>query len=254
MNDDFRRELGRAFDEMSGAPSPALSSRVRSSLAEAPERRGPFWIAGLAAAGIAALVIGVLFVGHPLSLGPRTAGPGVTTSPTPTSSQSTPAPSATPSATQSPAFVCSSGSSSFSSTGAPAVAFIDALRTGSHPGYERLTVEFKNGQPSSVEVTVQKGSTFTQSPSGQTVTLKGTNGILVTIHGADLHTDYSGSIDIFTGGNPSTQPLPKGLVEVRRVQDFEGVVQLALGVQGTVCYQATWLSNPSRLVIDVQTA
>ncbi|HEV2032735.1 MAG TPA: hypothetical protein VGU71_00805 [Candidatus Dormibacteraeota bacterium] len=64
-NENFRRELGHVFDEMTGSPSAALPDRVRSSLAVAPEQRGPFWIAGIAAAVIAALVIAVLVVANP---------------------------------------------------------------------------------------------------------------------------------------------------------------------------------------------
>jgi len=44
------------------------------------------------------------------------------------------------------------------------------------------------------------------------------------------------------------------LVEVRSVEDFEGTVQLALGINGSVCYRAFILTNPTRLVIDVQAA
>jgi hypothetical protein len=86
---------------------------------------------------------------------------------------------------------------------------------------------------------------FTQSPSGMQVKLKGSNAVLVTMDGVDLHTSYQGSTDIVTG-------YP-ALAELRRVQDFEGVVQLALGVNGTGCYRAFFLANPSRLVIDVPT-
>jgi hypothetical protein len=82
-NENFRRELGHVFDEMTGSPSPALKDRVRSSVAQAPEQRGPFWIAGLAAAVIAAVVIGILFVGNPLNRQANTIGPGVGPSPTP---------------------------------------------------------------------------------------------------------------------------------------------------------------------------
>jgi hypothetical protein len=246
VSNDFRNELSRAFDQMSGPPSPTLNQRVRSSLAEAPERHGPYWIAGLAAAAIAVLVIGVLVVANPLGHRPPPIVPGATSTPT-ASATSTPSaqPSATPSAQASPtpAVACSSLAFSSTSPGAPPVAFIDALRTGSHTGYDRLTIEFKNGQPGSVDVQAQNGTVFMLSPSGQSVTLKGTNGILVTIHGADLHTDYSGSLDIVAGYS--------GMVEVRRVQDFEGVVQIALGVHGTGCFHASWLANPARLVIDV---
>ena len=63
-NENFRNELGHAFEEMSGSPSAALPDRVRSSLATAPEQRGPFWIAGIAAALIAVLLVGILVVAN----------------------------------------------------------------------------------------------------------------------------------------------------------------------------------------------
>jgi len=251
-NENFRRELGHVFDEMAGSPSAALSDRVRSSLAEVPEQRGPFWIAGLAAAVIAAVVIGVLFVANPLNRPGNSVGPGIGSSPTPASPGVSPAPSpgATPGASPTPdstlpPFVCAS-SSPITSAQAPAVAFIDDLRTGTHPGYDRLTVQFQNGQPASIELRPQAGTVFTNSPKGDQVTLVGSNGILVVIRGADLHTSYSGSTDIKTGYAT--------LVEVRQLEDFEGVVQLGLGVSGTTCYRAFILTNPSRLVIDVQAA
>ena len=238
-NEDFRRELNAAFDQISGAPSPALRARVRSSLGEVPPARGPFWIAGVAAAVMATLIVGILFVANPLHRPSVSHGPGpvVAASPSPGASASpTPAASPTP-------FVCAS-SAPINSSSAPAVAFVDALRTGTHAGYDRLTVEFQNGQPSSIELRAQSGTSFTQGASGQTVTLAGKNGILVVIHGADLHTSYSGSTDIKTGYT--------SLVEVRSVEDFEGTVQLALGINGPVCYRAFILTNPARLVIDVQ--
>ncbi len=61
-NENFRRELGHVFDEMTGSPTAALPDRVRSSIANAPEQRGPFWVAGIAATLIAALLVGILIV------------------------------------------------------------------------------------------------------------------------------------------------------------------------------------------------
>ena len=43
-------------------------------------------------------------------------------------------------------------------------------------------------------------------------------------------------------------------IEVKRLEDFEGVVQLGLGVNGSGCYRAFFLTNPDRLVIDLQGA
>jgi hypothetical protein len=240
-NENFRRELDQVFDDMAGSPSAALPDRVRSSVTQAPDQRGPFWIAGVAAAAIAVVVIGVLVVANPLNRH-NTVVPGVASSPTPSASTS-PAPSPAPTPTSSPAFTCSINPTSSSSPTAPAVDFIDALRTGAHSGYDRLTVEFLNGEPTSIDVQPQTGTNFTLSPSGMPVTLAGTNGILITIHGSDLHTNYSGATDIVTHYS--------GMAEVRRVQDFEGVVQLAIGINGTACFQASVIANPTRLVIDV---
>ncbi len=243
-NDDFRRELNNTFDEISGSPSPALRDRVRSSIAQAPEARGPFWIAAVAAAVIAVLIVGVLFVANPLRRPTSNVGVGA---PTPSASPST-SPSSSPSPTPDssmPAFVCVSGSASGSHSVATPVANVSGLRTGTHTGYDRLTIDFSGGGPDgTVEVKPQGGTTFTASPSGMSVTLKGSNGILVVIHGADLHSSYSGSLDIVTGYAT--------MVEVRRLEDFEGVVQLGIGINGAACYRAFWLSNPDRLVIDVQ--
>jgi hypothetical protein len=125
------------------------------------------------------------------------------------------------------------------------------MRTGTHPGYDRVTIEFKNGLPTSVELRPQNSSTFTLSPSNQTVTLAGTNGILVIIKGADGHTMYSGWRDMKTNY--------AGLAEVRVLEDFEGQVSLGLGLNVSPCYAPFTLTsailvNPARVVIDIPTS
>jgi hypothetical protein len=132
----------------------------------------------------------------------------------------------------------------------PSQAVIDALRTGTHSGYDRVTIEWVGSPapagPTNIAVRVQSGTSFTKSPSGQPVTLAGKNGILVVIQNADLHSGYSGPTDLKTGYAT--------LVEVRQVEDFEGVVQLGLGISGAPCYRASLITNPARLVIDVKSA
>lgn len=236
-NDDFRRELGHVFDEMAGSPSAALPDRVRSSIAHTPEQRGPYWIAGLAAALIAAVVIGVLVVANPLNRPANTIAPGVGSSPTPSAP-------ATPPANQ-PAFACTDSATVYDYAQAPGQAVISDLRTDTHPGYDRLTIQLKSGGLTDIQFHVQAGTVFTRSPRGDQVTLTGNNGILVVIQGADLHTAYTGSTDIKTGLG--------SLVEVQQVEDFEGVVQLALGVSGAACYRAYQLTDPHLLYIDVRT-
>jgi hypothetical protein len=249
-NENFRRELGRVFDEMAGSPSAALPDRVRSSLAQTPERRGPFWIAGIAAALIAAVVVSLLVVAnlnrHQTSLVPGTLP---TASPSASPTSPTASPSASPTSDSSlPPFVCTSspGFVSMPTTPAsPPVAFVDLVRTGTHTGYDRITIEFNNGIPGQVEVTPQNSATFTQGASGQSITLAGSVGMLITIRGADEHTSYSGPTDFKTGY--------AGLVEARQVQDFEGTVQWGLGLSKSSCYRAFFLTSPARLVVDIQT-
>jgi hypothetical protein len=126
----------------------------------------------------------------------------------------------------------------------PPVAFIDAVRTGTHSGYDRITIEFQNGAPGKVDVATQNSATFSQGASGQTVTLAGSAGLLLAIHGADEHTAYSGATDFKTN-----YPM---LLEARQTEDFEGTVQWRLGLSKSGCYRAFLLTNPIRLVIDIQ--
>jgi hypothetical protein len=126
------------------------------------------------------------------------------------------------------------------------VAFIAAVRAGTHAGYDRLTIEFQNAAAGTVELRTQTSANFAQSPSGQPITLKGSAGMLVTIRGADEHTAFSGSTDI--------KPAYPVLLEARQLQDFEGVVQWGLGLSKSACYRAFFLTTPARLVIDIQTS
>ena len=236
--DNFRRELNDAFERITGPPSSDLADRVRSGLVDAPERRGPVWVAGLAAALIAVLVVGTLIVIGPLSHR-QPVVPGVTASPTPSAS---PSPSATDNL---PAFTCG-GQGALSGTQTVQTALVDAIRTGRNPGFDRIVIEFKNGEPVSVELKPQSNARFTQDPKGDTVQLLGSNGLLVVIHGADEHTNYSGTYDFKTGYT--------GLLEARQMGDFEGVVQWGLGLSAPACYRAFFLTNPNRLVVDIQTS
>ena len=244
--EDFRRELRDAFESMSGAPSPSLSPRVHDALLESPARRGPVWVAGLAAAMIAVVVVAALFIAGPLSHRQNVIpGTGVHTPGVPVTPSAETTPLASPTTDTSQPFSCTSP---YTITAAQAAlsARVDAVRVGTHAGYDRFTIEFQNGQPASIELRTQASTTFTQGASGQQVVLAGGSGILVTIRGADGHMAYSGPSDFKTGY--------KGLVEARQVQDFEGVVQWGLGISGNGCYRAFILASPTRLVIDIQTS
>ena len=245
-NDNFRRELNNAIDDVSGAPSSNLRDRVRSAVADAQPARSTYWIAAIAACVITALIVGILYVNNPFRRPVGAVNPGGT--PSPSASPSTePTPSPSPSPSPTPAFMCTASTMEHSlPVGAP-ITYVDAFRKGSHPGYDQITVQFNNGIPrDSVEIKPQVGTKFTMDGSGQEVTLKGTNGILVTIKGADMHTMFHGNVNSVTG-------YP-AMVEIRQLGDYEGVVTLGLGIHSAACYKAFYETNPYRLVIEVPSA
>jgi hypothetical protein len=242
--EDFRRDIGNAMDSISGSPDPALGERVRAALVHAPEQRGPVWIAAVAAAVIAVILVGVLLVGNPLNRGPQV--PGGVVHPTPTAcaaSCQSPAPSPSPS----PTVACFTNPLIQTDPTAAPTALIDAVRTGTHLGYDRITIEFKNGQPGRITATPQANTKFVMDASGAPVTLAGKYGLLIKMTGADNHTAFTGSTDLKT-------PTFPGILEARRVGDFEGTVQWALGLSSSACYRTSTLSNPTRFIIDIVTS
>src|SRR5207253_3225636 len=138
-----------------------------------------------------------------------------------------------------PPFICSADTLTNPNPAQIPTAYISALRTGAHDkeGYERLAIDFSNGRPDAgVQLKPQNGTSFDGAPSGQTTKVKGTNGIKVIITGSDMHTSYQGKLDIVTSGYSK-------LVEIRQIEDFEGYVQLAIGVNGAPCYRAFYTTN-----------
>lgn len=241
----FRHELNNAIDSVTGSPSPDLRNRVRSSLIEAADRPATFRFAGVAAALIALTVVGTFYLVNQnqnfISAGPPAPTLGVPSSPQ--SPLSSPSPSA-------PTFICTASTISTQVPAEP-LAYVTDIRSGAHgnPGYDQVTIEFNNGLPQTIEVRPQVGTTFVQGSSGQPVTLRGRNGLLILmrgdLHGADAHTFY-------TGHTQNTKPNYPKLVEVRALEDFEGVLQLGLGINGPACYSTSEYSNPTRVVIEIQ--
>jgi hypothetical protein len=233
---------------------------MNTFIADTAERSRPYRVVGVAAVLIAAVAVGVMFTVNANRPRPTGGLPvGATTSPSasPVSSPDpTPVPSASPAPTPSPnpspsappatiSYVCGA-STTFTAKQPPLSAYIDAVRTGAHAGYDRLVIEFQNGQTASIKLQPQTGTSFTRDGIGDSVKLAGNDGLLVSMFSTDAHTAYSGPTDIKTGFT--------GLVEVRKVGDFEGYVHWGLGLTKPACYNAFILTNPTRLVIDIQTS
>jgi hypothetical protein len=121
-----------------------------------------------------------------------------------------------------------------------------AVRAAHHPGFDRITFEFRDGRP---EPVIRYVDQLTEDGSGRPVSLAGAADLEVVFHGVNAHTD---------GGAPTVSPrrfapgLPV-LKEVAQIGDFEAVVSYGLGLDHQVPFTVSRLSNPSRVVIDLQT-
>ncbi|HYM51702.1 MAG TPA: hypothetical protein VET65_14170 [Candidatus Limnocylindrales bacterium] len=172
-----------------------------------------------------------------------TASPSASPSPTPTTSPSpTPTPAPSPSPTEAawpPAGFSASGAAGGSGTSSVSVV---AVRLGAHAGYDRFVIEFSGAVPS-YTVTIQQGARFTLSPSGKTIQLDGTDGVVVTIQHVLNWTSYTG---------PTRLQLDSTYLRAGSlIQNFEGVQQWGLGIAGSPALRVFTLSAPARLVVDV---
>jgi len=145
----------------------------------------------------------------------------------------------TPPGTNLPDFACKDASG-----GKTGVANTTSARVEEQTDYDRFVLQMDSIVPT-FTVTRQAKPVFQQSPSGQSVTLKGTAGVLVTVHSATGATTFVGPTDIV---NPQNQVL----VEARQLQDYEGYVSWGLGLTQPACMRVLTLDSPARLVVDFQ--
>jgi hypothetical protein len=166
-------------------------------------------------------------------------GPSVVPAPTPLPTAST--------ATDNGPFGCQDRSGGVS--GSPAMRLTD-VRVAHQAGYDRIVFAFAppaGGTPYLPAYTVsrQASAQFVKDPSGLPVTMRGSAGLRIVFHGASGASSYTGSRDL-TPNLPTVQ-------EVEQLGDFEAVMSWGAGLSRPVCIRTLELSNPIRLVIDVQT-
>ena len=145
----------------------------------------------------------------------------------------------TPPGTNMPNFVCADASG-----GKTGVADTIAARVSEQPGYDRFVLQLDSIVPT-YTVKRQAKPVFPLGASGQTITLSGTAGVLVTVSSATGATT-------FTGPNFYVHPEYKILVEARQTQDYEGTVSWGLGLSKPACMRVFTLDGPARLVVDFQ--
>jgi hypothetical protein len=164
-----------------------------------------------------------------------------------TTAAPTPLPTVPPSGTDLGKFGCVDHSGGTNS--GPAMQLTD-VRVAHQTGFDRIVFEF--GAPPgatahipSYTVSRQASTKFVKDPSGMPVTMRGSSGLRIVFQGASGATSYNGSRD-------QIYSLPV-VQEVEQLGDFEAVLSWGAGLTQSACIRTLELSNPTRLVIDVQT-
>jgi len=127
---------------------------------------------------------------------------------------------------------------------------LTAVRVAHQPGFDRIVFEFAPQAGATAHIPAytvsrQASTKFVKDPSGMPVTMRGSAGLRIVFHGASGATSYTGSRDL-------TYSLPV-VQEVEQLGDFEAVLSWGAGLSQSSCIRTLELSNPTRLVIDVQT-
>ena len=124
------------------------------------------------------------------------------------------------------------------------------VRVAHQAGFDRIVFEFAPQAGATAHlpaytVSRQASAKFIKDPSGQPVTMRGSAGLRIVFHGASGATSYAESRD-------QTPNLPV-VQEVEQLGDFEAVLSWGAGLTQASCIRTLELTNPTRLVSDVQT-
>ena len=136
-----------------------------------------------------------------------------------------------------PAFACTDARG-----GTAAIVGVTAVRVKQDAGYDEFIMQFDSQVPA-YTVKRQAKPVFVQGGSGQSITLSGTSGVLVSVRTASQSATYVGPTDFTQAGFPIIK-------EARLTEDFEGTVAWGLGLGSPACMRVFTITGPARLVID----
>lgn len=128
----------------------------------------------------------------------------------------------------------------------PDVPVLNGIRTGTHPGFDRIVLDFSGPRP---QVSSRFVAELIQDGSGHVERLPGAFFAEVRVSPAQAHGDagrpsYGGSRRVSTGALSNVTALAI-------TGDFEGVLSLGVGMRRHTWVRTSTLSSPTRVVIDV---
>ena len=127
-------------------------------------------------------------------------------------------------------------------------ALLTNVRAASHPGFDRVVFQFRNGLPGYDVRYVRKP--VRQDGSGRIVPVAGAHVVQIRMENA-LDADLTKSTAPLTYEGPRRfSPATPQLVELVTTGAFEGVLTWAAGLRDRVGFRVTTLKAPPRIVID----
>ena len=181
-----------------------------------------------------------------VSTPPSVALPSETASPTPTTEPTT-EPTSEPTSEPTDdlgAFTCALP---IEGEGTVSRAQITDVRIGTHAGYDRVVIEFDQGIP---PFTLDEATPpLLADPSGMEMDVEGSAFWSLVLHGG-TRVDLDGSMS-YDGRTDFTPDFP-ALAELVEAGDFEAVSSWYLGLHEATCARVLTLTDPARLVIDIQ--
>jgi hypothetical protein len=121
------------------------------------------------------------------------------------------------------------------------------VRVGVNQGFDRVVLEFLGSGVPGYRVEYVDRPVH-HCGSGDPVPLAGDAWLAITLRGTQAHTDQ-GRATVGQRERHLDMPIVK---ELEFTCDFEGVVEIVLGVSRPNRYRITELQNPTRLIIDIQ--
>jgi hypothetical protein len=128
------------------------------------------------------------------------------------------------------------------------VAHTADVRVATHAGYDRIVFEYLEDSTPAFEIDDARPP-YTQDPSDQPMTVSGSPVLEIILNGATKLAN-DGTIT-YTGPTEFLPRFPQ-LTHLTERGDFEAVNTWYVGLNGGNCVRAAVLTDPSRIVVDVQ--
>jgi hypothetical protein len=129
-------------------------------------------------------------------------------------------------------------------------AVLTTVRTAHQPGFDRVVFEFSGPAPPGYTVTLKTGQPV-QDASGQTVKVAGNAYLAVRLAHASEANPATGQV-VYQGPTRITPADTMTITEVVATGDFEGVLSWAIGLREETPFRVSELTNPARLIVDIQ--